>query len=73
MQDFAEIVLTMPAERLPNVVEAWLWEFHDPGNWPSGSDAWKLIRALEARPDASSDAVKTALADCHEYLRGCGT
>lgn len=47
---YAEIVAAIPADRLPYVIEAWLWEFHDPPNWPTGQQVWALIEALQQRP-----------------------
>ena len=70
---YSEIVASIPVDRLPGVIEAWLWEFHDPANWPTGKDVWALIETLQQRPDAADEAVQRAIADCHEYLRGSGT
>jgi hypothetical protein len=66
---YVEIVAAIPADRLPSVIVAWLWEFHDPPNWPTGKEVWALIEALQQRPDAAGEAVQRAIADCHEYLR----
>ena len=66
---YAEIVVGIPANRLPSVIEAWLWEFHDPRNWPTGQQVLELIEALQQRSDAEAEAVQRAIAHCHEYLR----
>lgn len=66
---FAEIITLMPADRLADTVGVWLWERNDRPNWPPGWEVWALIEALQQRPDAANEAVKLAIADCHEYLR----
>lgn len=62
------VAASIPADRLPSVVDIWLWEFEDPANWPSASDVRWLIASLTQRPDAASKPVQCAIAKCRDYL-----
>jgi hypothetical protein len=65
---FAETLASIPADRLPSVIDGWLWEFHDPANWPNAVDAAVAIDILKDRPDASDERVQLAITKCLDFL-----
>lgn len=65
---FADTLSSIPADRLPSVIDIWLWEFHDPANWPSGVDAAVAIDIMGDRPDARDYRVQTAIDRCLDFL-----
>jgi hypothetical protein len=64
----ATILAGIPADRLCYVIDGWLWEFDEPENWPDRHAVGKVMQGLEARPDASTLPVRTALAKCRDYI-----
>lgn len=62
------LVFSIAADRLPDIIDLWLWEFEDPANWPTAAAARSLIRALEQRPDSHTAPVAQAIAKCRDYL-----
>ena len=65
----SDVAASIPADRLPSVIDGWLWEFHDPANWPDAPAVRELIDALQQRPDAAGEAVQAAIRKCRAYLR----
>lgn len=65
---FAETLASIPADRLASVIDVWLWEFHEPENWPGAVDVAVAIDLLKARPDAGDARVQIAIAKCLDYL-----
>jgi hypothetical protein len=61
-------MMEAPGDRLFSAVTAWLWESADPTQLADCGAVRLLIDGLTKRPDAGSDAVRRAIAECRFYL-----
>lgn len=58
---------SIPAERLPDVMDAYLWEFDVAP--PTLSDVKEAMAELLQRPDARERDVRIAYRKCRHYLK----
>ena len=67
-RDHIQPMVETPAARLFSVIETWLWQVVDPMQLADIRAIRFVIDGLSKRPDAASEAVQRALAECRFYL-----
>jgi hypothetical protein len=67
-RDRITAMIAAPGDRQCSVIEAWLWQVADPMQLADIRAVRLLIDGLTKRPDAASEAVQRAIAECRFYL-----
>ena len=60
-------MIEAPADRLFSAIEHWLWQVAHPAQLANWRVIGLLIDGLSQRPDAATDAVQRAIAECRFY------